>query len=386
MIRVCAVVFLLLFSCNQSPRTGLASKKAFYFWQTSTSSFDWDDTVYQSLKVNRIYARFFDVDWSEEVRVPVPVSPLKYYYYNHWDDTVEMVPVVFITNETFQKLDKEQSRLLARQVHKKVMALLRAWFHVEEELYKDGWWQQNPYAVKTKDFNELQKHDSLYEAEMKSIQERIREVQFDCDWTKSTKDKYFAFLEETKKLFTQQVVSSTIRLYQYKYPKEAGLPPVGRGMLMCYNAGDIKDTGTKNSIFDKQEIMSYLDAGEYPIPLDYALPIFEWAVLYRDGKFKNILSASVLREEHHFSLKPEPDDRQQVALEDFVYGYTDAGILIRKGDKIRFEQPDMEHVKELAQWLAEHKNNQEAIVSFYHLNDHDLQKHSKAVESIFNSF
>ncbi|SKC66498.1 hypothetical protein [Ohtaekwangia koreensis] len=378
---------LLLVACgtdNADKASGQSNRNAFYYWQTSLYDFPRQDSVYESLHVSKLYIRFFDVDWSESAHAPVPVSPIETYY--TFDNTTEMVPVVFITNETFMHLDKTQSADLARQVYKKLMAKLNAMLlgRYGTDLYEEEWWEQNPYNLKSRNFDEQQKHDSIYTARVK----KIKEIQFDCDWTKSTKDKYFAFLEESKKLFEQQLISSTIRLYQYKYPKEAGLPPVKRGMLMCYNAGNIKSTETKNSIFDRKEVMSYLDAGEYPIPLDYALPVFEWAVLYSSNKeFKNILSAFTLQEDYQSFIGPRNEETNvSVVLEDFVYGYTNRGIFIRKGDEIRFEQPDLEAVKELAGWLAAHKNNKEAIISLYHLNRYDLQKHSKEIKAIFDSF
>ena len=249
--------------------------------------------------------------------------------------------------------------------------------------YDYTWWEQNPYNVKSKNFDEQAKRDSIYAAALQGI----HEIQFDCDWTKTTKAKYFAFLNEAKKLFAQKLVSTTIRLYQYKYPAEAGVPPVKRGMLMCYNAGNIRSSKTTNSIFDKDEIMSYLDAKEYPVPLDYALPVFDWALLYQNGQLKSILSPAVLHDEYQRYLAPM-DEKSNIAVvhEDFVYGDTGNGRYIRRGDEIRFEQPNLEDVREVAAWLSKHKNNEEAIVSLYHLNEHDLQKHSKAIQAIFDSF
>jgi len=153
---------------------------------------------------------------------------------------------------------------------------------------------------------------------------------------------------------------------------------------MCYNAGDIRDVKTKNSIFDKKEIMSYLKGSEYPIPLDYALPVFEWALLFREGKLKSILSSSILQE-HQQQVLQIDDDHLEV-VEDFVSGSTVNSILIRKGDEIRLEDPDMDDVNEVSAWLAQHKNNNEAVLTLYHLNDYDLKKHSKEIEAIFNSF
>jgi hypothetical protein len=248
-------------------------------------------------------------------------------------------------------------------------------------VYTGNTWEQDPYRVHSQKFNEHQVHDSIYAASIA----QLREVQFDCDWTKSTREKYFAFLEESKKLFAQQLVTSTIRLYQYKYPQDAGVPPVSRGMLMCYNTGDVKDVKSVNSIFDKDEVMSYLKTGKYPVPLDYALPTFNWALLYRNGELKSILSMSDLQE-HNRSLETVDETHLRV-VDDFVYGYTSRNaIYVRKGDEIRLEKPNMEHVADVAQWLSTHKNNDEAVLTFYHLNNYDFQEHSKAIESIFNSF
>jgi len=377
------LALVILISCKSDKHKNAASTRAFYFWQTSVDSFDWRDSLYQSMKINKLYLRFFDVDWSNQVKTTIPVSPLQLdYYYGSIPDTTNVVPVVFITNETFKNLTKEQSTELARQVHHKIMNMLTKLLGSGyENFYDKEWWEQNPYNLKSKNFDEQQRHDSLYAVKIK----RIHEIQFDCDWTATTKDKYFAFLEEVKKQFPEQLISSTVRLYQYKYPEQAGIPPVSRGMLMCYNAGEIKNNKTSNSIFDKDEIMSYLDTKTYPISLDYALPIFEWAVLFQDGKFKTILSADVIRNQYRDYWQAENESKLKVTG-DFVYGNTSASILIRKGDEIRLEQPDMKAVEDVATWLSNHKNNKEAIVSLYHLNNHDLNQHSKEIENIFNSF
>lgn len=383
MYRSCFAVLAFFIVCCTDKPSHTSDRNAFYFWQTNVSSFHWSDSTYKALNIDKLYLRFFDVDWNEQEKIPIPVSPLNFYYsYNSPDTSAEIVPVVFITNETFRHLDAEQSRALARNVHKKIMNKLFSLFE-NFSGYDYSWWEQNPYNIKSKNFNEQAKRDSSYSADL----QHIREIQFDCDWTKTTRAQYFAFLDEVQKLFGDKLISSTIRLYQYKYPAEAGIPPVKRGMLMCYNAGNIRSTETTNSIFDKEEIMSYLDAKEYPVPLDYALPVFEWALLYQQGKLKSILSTAMLREDYWRDIGSIDNiTHTAVVEEDFVYGDTDNGLYIRQGDEIRFEQPDLDDVQELASWLSEHKNNKEAIVSLYHLNEYDLQKHSKAIQAIFDTF
>lgn len=390
MVRICFLAALcLLLGCSDNGRApDRPAPRGFYYWQTGTGRFDWEDSTYRALDVDRLYVRFFDVDWSEADNAPVPVAPIYDYWYGLWPDTVDVVPVVFVTNETFAHLDTAGAATLARHVHQKIMARLNAIFAIQEHaeseaLGMDNYWHNaDPYKQKSKKFNELYLRDSLYDARLA----RLREVQFDCDWTASTRIKYFAFLREIKKHFTDKLISSTIRLYQYKYPARAGVPPVERGMLMCYNAGDIKDPQTANSIFDRQEVMSYLkEQDAYPLPLDYALPIFQWALLYRDGKFQAILSGALLDNDYKRYLAPQEEQRATVS-EDFTYGYTSQSILVRKGDEIRFERPAMEDVADVAAWLHEHKHTADAALTFYHLNEYDLKKHSPALESMYRAF
>lgn len=380
-MRVSFLFLLLTLMIGCTGKSGSENTaRAFYYWQTSLNDFNWNDSTYQALKVRKVFYRFFDVAWSTEASAPIPVSPLTAYWTN-WMPQTEIVPVVFITNETFKKLDKPGAAKLAKQVHGLVLKRLAFIINLDyTEYYKTNYWEQNPYQVRSKDFNEIAKHDSLFQARM----EIFKEIQFDCDWTSSTKENYFTFLEESKKLFRQQVVTSTVRLYQYKYPQKAGVPPVERGMLMCYNAGDVTKTQTVNSIFDKKEILSYLKGADYPLPLDYALPIFQWALLYQQNKLMAILPASLPEDYAQFLLAE--DETHFRVKEDFVYGHTAESILVRAGNTLRIESPDLKDVEALAEWLGEHKNNPQALLTLYHLNTYDLQKHPKAIESIFNSF
>lgn len=373
------MLVVLACSCSKEKASHGTSTRAFYYWQTSMDQYPWNDSTFHALDVDRVYFRFFDVDWSEEAKAPVPVSPLETYYASV-SDSIDVVPVVFITNETFKNLDVRGSAELAAHVYKKVMSQLSG-FMFSSFRYESGWWEQNPYQVKSRTLKEQARWDSAYAAGLK----KIREIQFDCDWTKSTKDKYFAFLTESKKLFRDYTVTSTVRLYQYKYPNEAGLPPVDRGMLMCYNAGKIGDKETTNSVFDKAEVLKYLDADRYSIPLDYALPIFEWAVWFQNGKISGILPGDLISGDYAFNFEHKKDN-VYVVKQDFVLGYTKNSKYLRKGDEVRVEAVEGEDVKEVAEWLSEHKNNSSAAITFYHLNDDDLKKHSETIKSIFSTF
>ena len=105
----------------------------------------------------------------------------------------------------------------------------------------------------------------------------IHEIQFDCDWTQSTKEKYFKFLRHFRQLQNDPTfqLSATIRLHQIKFANQTGVPPVNRGMLMFYNMADLESIKTPNSILDLEVAHQYIDSQTtYELPLDFALPIF----------------------------------------------------------------------------------------------------------------
>ncbi len=386
MVRAClaaAVILLLLIGCSGSEKkTGPGAKhRGFYYWQADASNFDWDNPAYRALGVDRLYVRLFDVDWSDEAGAAVPVGATNFYYAS-MDDIPEIIPVVFITNETFLHLDSVGVKQLARNIHRKMLAGLHMlWNSSTVEARMFDFPETGPYRQKSKRLRDLHERDSIYTARWASI----KEIQFDCDWTKSTHDNYFTFLRECRKVFEGKQLSSTIRLYPYKYARKAGVPPVDRGMLMCYNAGDVRNIKTSNSIFDRAEIMSYLKSAEkYPLPLDYALPVFEWAVLYRDSVFKTILPVKSLHDNYERFISNQPGG-YAVVDRDFVLGYTAQSLYLRKGDIIRYEQPSITDVGEVAGWLSEYKNNEEATLTFYHLNNDDLQYAAK-LEEMYRSF
>lgn len=386
MVRAClaaAATLLLLAGCSgPEKKTGSGAKhRGFYYWQADASNFDWDDSTYRALGVDRLYIRLFDVDWSDEAGAAVPVGTTNFYY-TPIGSNAEIIPVIFITNETFLHLDSTGVKQLARNIHRKMLGSLHMlWNSATVEARMFDFPETGPYRQRSKHLRELHDRDSTYSARWTAI----KEIQFDCDWTKSTRNNYFSFLKECHKIFTDKRLSSTIRLYPYKYARQAGVPPVDRGMLMCYNAGDVRNIKTRNSIFDRAEIMSYLKGSEkYPLPLDYALPVFEWAVLYRDSVFKTIVPVRSLQGNED-RLLTDRSGGYAVVDQDFVLGYTAQGLYLRKGDIIRYERPSIRDVGEVAGWLSKDKNNEEATLTFYHLNNDDLEYAAK-LEEMYRSF
>jgi hypothetical protein len=102
---------------------------------------------------------------------------------------------------------------------------------------------------------------------------QTREIQFDCDWTEKTKDNYFSFLREYHRI-SVQTISTTIRLYQLKYPDRTGIPPVDHGVLLYFNMVR-SDTGDEKSLYERSVVHRYTPSlRSYPMTLDVALPIF----------------------------------------------------------------------------------------------------------------
>ena len=126
-----------------------------------------------------------------------------------------VIPTVFITNECIKKIDSSQIKTLAGNVYNLVQDI-----------------------INTHGFNS------------------IKEIQFDCDWTASTRSNYFLLLEKFNALWKDSgiPVSATIRLHQVKFMSRTGVPPVKKGLLMCYNMGNLKNPATGNSIIETAEL------------------------------------------------------------------------------------------------------------------------------------
>lgn len=63
-----------------------------------------------------------------------------------------------------------------------------------------------------------------------------------------------------------------------------------KASLMAYNTDNFKDPRTPNSILNDKTVRTYLaKAKGFDLPLDIALPIFRWNLVFdKAGKFKRI--------------------------------------------------------------------------------------------------
>ena len=341
-------LLFILFSCNEKSETRKI-EPSFYYWKSILNITDFEKQKLDSLKVKTIYLKFFDVDWDEETRKPKPVAKLQASSYK-LQDGFQIIPTVFITNECIQKIDSSQVKKLAENIVSLIAEIKQA----------HGF-------------------------------DSIPEIQIDCDWTQASKDKYFLLLKNTK-LQTQNLstvasakadtkLSCTIRLHQIKFLSKTGIPPVDRGLLMCYNMGNLKDPATKNSILETTALKKYIgNLSSYPLPLDMAFPLFDWKVLYRNNIYTGLIQG-LSDNAFNSSFCNRTGNRYLILKDTLLKGYD-----LRKGDMIRNEQSDIKEVLAAADEISKHLKNTRLRVSLYHLDSVILNKYSThELENIYSS-
>lgn len=341
MRRMCRALFALLPLLGCQPETAPV-QRAVYHWESAFSLKEDELAWMQGLGVKRIYLRLFDID-KPGGGEPAPVGVLEVPG-GPANPEQEIVPAFFITNRTFEGLSPVQSDTLAARLVRKARLKLR------EQL-------GNPF---------------------------VREWQFDCDWTESTQEAYFRFLEKTAAILSAENIqlSATIRLHQVKYFKRTGVPPVSRGMLMFYNMDDVSRPETANSILDLGVARGYYENFDaYPLPLDLALPLFRWGVVIREGRMVRIvndLGSEALADTARFVFR----DPSHVGVRKSTYL---DGYYLYRGDEIRLEAVAADDLAKAAKDLSKVMARPPGWVSFYQLSPAMTKRYShEELETICN--
>jgi hypothetical protein len=331
-----AVIF---FSCNEN-KNARPIEPAFYYWKSVFKLSDPEKQRLDSLHVQTLYVKFFDVDWDEITKAPVPVAPLQYAG-DTLQSNMQIIPAVFITNACIQKIDSSQVIQLATDITGMIKKITGS----------------NHFT------------------------QPVQEIQIDCDWTASTKEKYFKLLSVIKQRSGITTLSATIRLYQVKYLNKTGVPPVDKGLLMCYNMGNLKDPATKNSILETEELKKYIgNLPGYPLPLDVALPLFEWKVLFRNHVYKGLIQNLPLGSfTNAFAIKK--DNLIELLQDTLLQGYD-----LKKGDVIRIEESTYNEIIATAEAINAKLKNTPVRVALYHMDSVILSKYTlHELEDIYNS-
>jgi hypothetical protein len=311
-------------------------QRSFYYWKTVFTLTPKERQTLTGLSVQKLYVKFFDVDWDAEKHLAIPAAKTIFSQIPPADLTI--TPVVFITQEPLQNLDEKGLDSLAIN-----LSTLLTSIAVNNHLSLSG------------------------------------EIQLDCDWTKNTKNAYFYLINALKQqaFFKSKTVSATIRLHQLKFVSQNGVPPVDKGLLMCYNMGNLRHPQTKNSIIDEDELKKYINnLDSYQLPLDVALPIFDWWVLFDDNHYKGLV--------RQFNPGDEEKGRERIQFKkDTVIN----GMSFKAGQWLRHESSRATIVKDCAALVADKLKQNELTVILYHLDQNNLAKYSAyEMEIFFNSF
>lgn len=280
----------LLVSCGRGE-----PKRSVYYWQTTLRVCATERAFLARHGVGKVYCRYFDVVPGDDG--PRPNATID--FEGAFPKTVEVVPVVFIVNDCMG-----------------------------------------------------QPHDGLAEKIMKRMSQMnvtndmpaAKELQVDCDWTMTTRQAFFAFLERLRALCHDRgmKLSVTIRLHQLSQPA----PPADRGVLMMYNTGDVTKLDVRKPILDIKDVMPYVRyLRGYAMPLSTAYPLFTWRVLFRGGKYVGIM-----------------------------HGDDDLPVL--PGDSIAVRQPGLGDILKAKKAVDEARRDANNEIILYDLNDKNIRRFS----------
>lgn len=277
-------------SCSDKNNDSLHSA---YYWTTTFKMSEPKAEFIKKHDVKRLYMRFFDVVMDPYDK-PMPNATIE--FIDTIPDSLEIVPTVYVMNECMgADIDD-----LADKVTKRILQMCET-HHIRN----------------------------------------VHEIQIDCDWTRRTQDRYFAFLENVRNRLKEKEksLSATIRLHQLSM----SVPPVDRGALMVYNTGDVTDRNVKNPILDIEDVKPYMPyLKKYELPLVAAYPVFSWDVIFRGNRFIGI--------KHNENEYPENSS-------DTVINY-------------RPKPKEIEEVKSLIDKVAPKTNNE---IIIYDLSDKNLK-------------
>ena len=321
----CLFIVLLMAACRQQHQRPIS----FYYWRTRFALNGYEQQVLREQGVDTLYVRYFDIDFKPEAAQPAPVTPIQL------DSSIShyrVIPVIFIKNRTFDRLPVKEVPLLAANV-----------FHLVQQI------NQSQHLT-------------------------TPEIQFDCDWTEHTRDKFFQFIHQYQAL-AKTTISATIRLHQVKYKDRMGIPPVNYGVLMYYNMGAINGDNN-NSIYERSIANRYnAYIKSYPLPLQVALPVFSWGLQLRDGKVIDLLNKiNFTQFENDSNFTILTPNRYKVLQPCFKAGY-----YFQPGDEVKLERVPADDLMDITNQINLYTNRRIGKPIFYDLDSTNLIQYEKDV-------
>jgi hypothetical protein len=330
MVRIALFFTLFLVGCTNNSNHEIS----FYYWKQDFSLSQSQESILELNKVKKLYVKFFDVTWNSRENKAIPISKIDF---KKPAGKYKIVPCIFIENQVFKQ---DPSPEIASKVYELIRKI-----------------------AKTNKFS-------------------IQEIQIDCDWTDATRKAYFSFLSKLTALAkNKQIITSTLRLHQFKYPKKTGIPPVQKAVLMCYNMGKIDNQKTANSIISEAELKKYiLDSEEYPLPLDLALPTYHWGLIYRLGKLSLIVNDIDRNSLKSFAFSKLEENKFR-ADSSFYFNNT----YFCKYDILRIEESKPSILLGCAEILKKSKHHFNEVI-FYHISSNSISNYEKSFFSNLTSY
>ena len=329
-------LFVIAVACKQTPKpkspAELASQKSIYYWKTQFDLNEYELDFLKKHQISRIYVRMFDVvkneDYHDNAPAVIPNASIR--FISQVPEGVEIVPTVYITYEALSSLRELDPKELSGYA-KKILTRVEA----------------------------MSSYNNLTQ---------VREVQFDCDWTKRCFWTYHNLCDHAKHILncSGRSLSITLRLHQMN---DKEFPPADRGVLMLYNTGAFKNPDTLNSILTYNDVKPYIRKHKVPFPVDYAYPTYEWNLLYRNQEFKYIIKEIDLTDS---SLFVKSDYNKYVVQKDTLIGTSS----LKVGDVIRHETSDFSEIEKVKSDLTRHHDMKNSRQIIYHLDSTNLSKYS----------
>ncbi|PCJ67624.1 MAG: hypothetical protein COA58_00370 [Bacteroidetes bacterium] len=340
--NILKLLVLLIFFVGCSKPTELKEQN-FYYWKTSYQLGEAERNTLSLNQTTKIYTRLCDISLEYD-KTAHPNNVLK--WETQPSQEYQYIPVIFIQNKVFSGWDEEKQATAIRDKKYLDKSTLKDLAKNVYKLTKSSWEYMNI---------------------------ELNEVQIDCDWTESTKESYFYFLEELNKECGGITLSATIRLHQIKYQEKTGIPPIDKASLMCYNLDDMNNTMTENSIFNLKVIKLYVNKKHQynKIPISLALPVFQWNLAYRDDKFvgivRNISDDQLVRdfnklEGNKFKVKQNPSKYK-----------------LQWGDIIRHEETNEAELQDALEYLKNKLPYWNGEVIYFDLNKNVTETYEKSI-------
>ena len=326
---------VLLSACG--PRRTVV--RSFFHWQSTEGFFNKESEYLDTLQIERVYARMFEVDWDSRRQRAFPLRTIKDLTRH---EGREIVPHIAISDRCMQQIPARKIPELANQIHERLMRLM----------------------------GDL----------------RFSEVLIDCPWTEASQENYAAFLDTFMTAFGDQAPSLSVSLHPYHVQQSAilGVPAADRAMLLLFEYPAPAEEGDKVSILPEERLRNQLQGlPMYPLPVDLALPVFNWGVVVR-----NQATGHMFRHLHNEDLR----DREKIEVlgPKFLRVKKDCyldGVFLFQNDLIRLEEVPLDEMMNSVRLIEPLIKGDSLHVGLYHLDVSSLQRYSIGdLEDVFDRF